>query len=259
MSPAGIVARIEGAREASAAIKSRSSALSTETSSKRTGSPTKRGGSLASTARVATFSIPARSISLASASSASNCASVAAIASPAPPSARKSSIAMSFHRSSSSVRASAREKPGRFSTGAKCASAPEGARRKTARAATASAASPSAGARPASASVSAASNPTRRFNVRRCTPSIAPRDSANARTKSSAASLTDAITRTSLATGCDSSHARAAVIRSLARSEIIISREAGIRAARLDAAPHHYRRPRRSYLARGRAAVFPQQ
>ena len=42
-----------------------------------------------------------------------------------------------------------------------------------------------------------------------------------------------------------SSHARAAAMRPAARSEIMISREAGIDAARLDAAPQHYRLPRR--------------
>src|SRR5208282_535430 len=69
---------------------------------------------------------------------------------------------------------------------------------------------------------------------------------------------TDAITRASRAGGCDSSHARAAAIRAAARSEIMISREAGIDAARLDAAPQPYRLPRGSGLARGRAALFPQ-
>src|ERR1019366_8380432 len=112
--------------------------------------------------------------------------------------------------------------------------------------------------RSACANSSAASNPTSRFRVKRCTPSIAPRESANARTRSSAASLTDAITRTSRADGCESSHARAAAIRPAARSEIMISREAGIDAARLDAAPQHYRLPRGSDLARGHAALFPQ-
>src|SRR6202040_3008426 len=94
---------------------------------------------------------------------------------------------------------------------------------------------------------------------KRCTPSIAPRDSANARTRSSAASFTDAITRISVADGCDSSHARAAAIRSLARAEITISREDGIGVARLDAAPHHYRPLRGSRLARGRVVLFPQR
>jgi hypothetical protein len=70
--------------------------------------------------------------------------------------------------------------------------------------------------------------------------------------------LTDAITRISRADGCDSSHARAAATRSLARAEITISREAGIGAARLDAAPHLYRPLRRSRLARGDVALFPQ-
>jgi len=48
-------------------------------------------------------------------------------------------------------------------------------------------------------------------------------------------------------------------MRPAARSEIMISRKAGIDAAGLDAAPQDYRLPRGSDPARGHAGLFPQR
>ncbi len=136
-------------------------------------------------------------------------------------------------RSSPSVSASDRGRPGLSAIGARYASVPAPAASKRARVASASAARAVAGVTPRAASVAVAIREASWPSVKRCRPKVAPRVTATPRQKSSAASRVAPTTRTSVAAGQSATKAAAASSRTRADADTT---------ARVATVPLHYRR-----------------
>ena len=219
-----------GSADASAEAEGRSSArrnansaaesIGTSSKSRLAGRRKPQAGSCAS-ALVAASNSVARSVAPALANCRSKRSSRTARS--APPSGKplRRSACTPARRSSCSVRASARGKPGVLATGAKYCSASSRRASKVARAATASEPREVTGASPCAASTGAASRAASCARLKRWTPMVAPRAAAIDRPRSSAAPREAPTSHTSPRDACVSTNARASWSRSCAEGDSI--------------------------------------
>ena len=234
MSPKGMVTRVLGAGcsvlsarcSVLAAISARTNANSTAESI-GTSSSSRPAGSWASrvppplSARVAASKSVARSVALALVNCWSNRSSRTARSGPPRGSELSRPAPISARRSSCSVRASARGKPGVFATGAKYCSAASRCASKVARAATASEPRYVTGASPCAARIGAARRAASCVRLKRWSPIVAPAAAAIDRARSSTAPRDAPTSHTSPRAACVSTNARASLSRSCAEEDSI--------------------------------------
>ena len=217
-SPSGIVAHASGARAISASTKARSVAFAIGTSIS-TMRQFEYGLAGSSTARVAVERNRDRSTADAARNCPSNRSSSAARSPPPSPAPRMAAAGTIASDTSSSVRASARGKPGASATGAKYESAPARETSNSARAATARTPSGVVGDNRSRASSGAARRAASWVRLNRYIPNVAPRLTASVRARSSAAARDAATMRHPVSGEASKMNRRAASRRTMADEE----------------------------------------